>query len=111
MMRLNTKRYRLDNGYLVNSTGWSQTFQALLSAILLILFSSSAFAYSSYDGCKNCHGDFNGDDYVSKKDGSNWGTDLMSGHEAFVSGTCNACHKDGSRGEVFLNVSKDPTPP
>ncbi len=33
----------------------------------------------------------------------------MDGHEAFLSANCDACHKSGSRGEVFLNFSKSTT--
>jgi len=90
-------------------TGWTKTLQYLVGAGLLILFSSSVFSYPTYEGCKSCHGNFPGDPYVSNKDGSRWNTDLMDGHEAFVSGNCDACHKSGPKGEVFLNFSSDST--
>jgi hypothetical protein len=93
----------------LNPTGWTKTLQCLVGAGLLILFSSSAFSYPTYEGCKSCHGSFPGDPYVSNKDGSRWNTDLMDGHEAFVSGNCDACHKSGPKGEVFLNFSSDST--
>jgi len=81
--------------------------RAILGTFLLILFSSSAFSYPTYDGCQGCHGKFEEGTYISKKDGSNWGKNLMDAHEAFVSGKCNACHKSDSKGEVFLNFSID----
>lgn len=80
-----------------------------LSALLLILFSGIALAYPDYDGCKSCHGDFEDDNYISKQDGSRWNESLMDGHETFVGDECDACHKDGSMGSVFLNVSVDST--
>jgi len=80
-----------------------------LFAILLLTFSGIVFAYSEYStGCNNCHGDFRADNYTSKTDGSAWGTSLMDGHSAFGIG-CNACHKSGSFGSVYLNSSADPT--
>jgi len=82
--------------------------QAFL-ALLLLSFSAITFAYPDYDGCKSCHGDFNeGSNYTSKTDGSNWGSNLMNGHSAFGI-TCNACHKSGGFGDVFLNSSADAT--
>ena len=87
-------------------TVWKTYLQALFSVTLLIMFSTSVFSYPTYDGCKTCHGDFKGDDYVSKKDGSAWGMHLMDGHESFIP-ECDACHKSGPRGVVFLNLSLD----
>ena len=80
-----------------------------LLALLLLTFSSIVFAFPDYDGCKDCHGDFNeGSSYTSKTDGTNWGSNLMNGHSGFGI-TCNACHKSGGFGEVFLNSSADAT--
>jgi len=80
-----------------------------LFALLLLTFSSIVFAFPDYDGCKNCHGDFNeNSNYTSKTDGTNWGSNLMNGHSAFGI-TCNACHKGGEYGEVYLNSSADAT--
>jgi hypothetical protein len=94
------------NKHLMMPTVWKTYLRALLSATLLFVFSTSAFSYPTYEDCKACHGDFNGDDYVSNKDGSVWGMNLMEGHGTFVP-ECFACHKSGSRGEVFLNLSND----
>jgi hypothetical protein len=78
-------------------------------ALLLLIFSSAAFAYPDYDGCKGCHGGFYGSNYTSKTDGTPWSKNLMEGHETFVGGSCNSCHKDGSKGSVYLNFSIDST--
>lgn len=94
---------------LIIPVDWKNPLRAILGTVFLILFSSPAFPYATYDGCKDCHGGFEEDNYISKKDGSSWGTDLMDGHEAFVSNNCDTCHKTGSKGEVFLNFSKDST--
>ena len=78
-----------------------------LFALLLLSFSSIVFAFPDYSGCESCHGDFNeSSNYTSKTDGANWSANLMNGHSAFGI-TCNACHKSGSFGEVFLNSSAD----
>ena len=74
--------------------------------LLLIIFSSEVLAYADYSGCSECHGGFRDSPYISM-DGTNWGDDLMDAHVNFVGGTCDACHKSGSKGEVFLNLSND----
>jgi len=80
-----------------------------LFTLLLLTFSSIAFAYSEYSGgCDNCHGDFNSGSYTSNVDGSAWGTDLMTGHSNFGI-TCNACHKGGFDSAVYMNLSDDST--
>ena len=97
-MQAFTTKPSLDNKHPMIPTAWTKTFQALLSVCLLTLFSSSAFSFATYEGCGGCHGQFDGDDYVSKKDGTRWNTDLMSGHGDFVD-SCDACHKSGGRGD------------
>jgi len=87
--------------------------QSIITHILFVLsllaFSNAIFAYSDYDGCKTCHGDFQeNENYTSKTDGATWNANLMDGHSAFGI-TCNACHKSGGFGEVFLNASADAT--
>ncbi len=93
----------------MNPRKWHLILTSSISALLLIVFSHSVFAYSDYDGCKGCHGDFEENNYVSKVDGSRWSQSLMDGHETFVSDKCDACHKEGSKGSVFLNYSIDST--
>ena len=93
----------------MNPRKWHLILTSSISALLLIVFSHSVFAYSDYDGCKGCHGDFEDNNYVSKVDGSRWSQSLMDGHETFVSDKCDACHKEGSKGSVFLNYSIDST--
>jgi len=84
-------------------------FTYTLFALLLLTFSSIAFAYSQYSaGCDNCHGEFNSGSYTSNSDGTAWGTDLMTGHSAFGI-TCNACHTSGGFSDVYLNSSSDAT--
>ncbi len=85
----------------MNPQHWQVTFTTSMSALLLVLFSSIAFAYSDYSGCQGCHGGFEDNNYVSKSDGAPWNTSLMDGHETFVGGKCDACHKAGGRGEVY----------
>jgi mono/diheme cytochrome c family protein len=80
-----------------------------VSALLLLVFSSVALGYADYDGCQGCHGSFTGSNYVSKTDGAPWGENLMEGHETFVGGECDACHKEGDKDKVFLNFSIDST--
>lgn len=78
-------------------------------ALMLLVSSSVAFAFSDYSGCESCHGDFNSSsNYTSKTDGTNWGTNLMNGHSGFGV-TCNACHKSGGFDDVYLNSSADAT--
>jgi hypothetical protein len=93
----------------MNPRNWQVILTNTLVALVLIFISGFAFAYSDYDGCKSCHGDFEENNYVSKSDGAAWNESLMDGHETFVGGNCNACHKDGSKGSVYLNFSIDST--
>lgn len=74
------------------------------------MWASSAHAYATWtDGCVGCHGDFASGTYISDTDGTSWGTDLMSGHSAFMgSGTCNVCHQPPSGTPltpVFIGLS------
>jgi hypothetical protein len=89
------------------SRRWQVIFTAAISAVLFLSFSNSTFAFSDWSDCEDCHDGFTENPYISKQDGSNWGDDLMDAHTAFVGGNCNACHKSGSKGEVFLNFSVD----
>jgi hypothetical protein len=91
----------------MNSRHWQVTLAVSISTLIFTFFSTIAFAYPTYDGCKNCHGDFEERSYVSKHDGAGWGGSLMDRHETFVGGNCDACHKDGSKGDVYLNFSRD----
>ena len=95
--------------FLMASARWQMTLTPSVAAVLLLIFTSAAWAFPTYDGCQDCHGDFNDRNYVSLQDGTQWGRSLMGGHERFVAFECNACHKDGSKGEVFLNFSIDDT--
>ena len=72
------------------------------SALVLAggLYSTATFAYETYSGCANCHGDFNSGVYISNTDDTSWGTDLMSGHEIFFGSgsSCNSCHSGNDKG-------------
>lgn len=83
------------------------SLMTLLFGLFLIVFSSVVLAYEDYSGCSECHGGFRSGTYTSLATGDSWGTDLMSGHESFVGDECDACHKSGGRGEVFLNFSQE----
>lgn len=74
-------------------------------ALLLLAVCGTLLASPTYDGCEECHGDFDFGTYVSLQDGTNWGTDLMDGHLAFVSENCLVCHNFDSSSEVFINES------
>jgi len=89
------------------SRHWQTALMISMLAVLSVIFSSVASAYPTYEGCKSCHGDFNGDPYTSLTDNANWGLNLMDGHKLFVNNNCEACHKAGGRKEVFLNLSAD----
>lgn len=88
---------------------WRITWSALLAAMLAVVLANSAWAFPTYDGCESCHGSFRESPYVSAQDGTNWGTDLMSGHSDALNGNCNACHGASGLDEVFLNASSGST--
>lgn len=80
------------------------------SLIILTFFAPPAVAYEKYDdGCDTCHGSFDSGNYTSNKDGTSWGTDLMDGHENFITGggRCDVCHSGNSRSPVNLSFSDD----
>jgi hypothetical protein len=93
----------------MNPRHWQLPFMGSISALFFVISSSTAFAHPTYDGCKNCHGDFEDNNYVSLQDGAGWGGSLMDRHETFVGNKCDACHKSGSKGDVYLNFSIDST--
>jgi hypothetical protein len=68
----------------MNPRHWQVIFTTSIGALLLVVFSSTAFAYPDYNGCQNCHGGFDGGKYTSKTDGPAWNRNLMDGHETFV---------------------------
>jgi predicted CXXCH cytochrome family protein len=86
-----------------------KAFTASVIVVLAVVFGGTAWAFSTYDGCQDCHGGFEANPYTSLHDGTNWGIDLMQGHWPFLNRNCNACHKSGGRDEVFLNLSSDDT--
>lgn len=78
---------------------------ASLFLLVSLGLSSTAIAFPTYDGCQECHGDFEFGAYTSLQDGTNWGTDLMAGHNSFVSENCLTCHNFDTSSEVYLNQS------
>ena len=73
---------------------------------VLLLLATLALGFPTYEGCEECHGEFNGGAlYTSLHDGTEWGMNLMDGHLAFTSSQCEACHKVLGPGDVFLNDS------
>jgi hypothetical protein len=83
------------------------TLTTLGAVALTLLFSTPASAYETYstDGetgnCASCHGDFNGENYVSNSDGTAWNDHLMDGHKSFIDDSgndqCNVCHSGNNR--------------
>jgi hypothetical protein len=93
--------------FLITPGRWQMALKTSLLTVILLVFSSTVWAFGTYDGCKDCHGDFfnRADPYTSLHDGTNWDTNLMSGHLPLVEGNCVACHNDGD--EEYLNLSED----
>ena len=81
--------------------------RGFLLTILCVIYSGSISAFPTYDGCKDCHKSFTKSPYKSLRDDTSWGDDLMDRHTTFVGGACDACHKTGGKGNVFLNYSID----
>ena len=89
-----------------------------ITLLLMAPWAPTAHAYEQWSDnggstptgkCASCHGDFNSGTYTSFKDGTNWGTNLMSGH-SFV--PCNTCHQPPSgtpRFPVYLGISAGAT--
>jgi PKD repeat protein len=106
----------------ISRFGFETTFHFLRGlrnlALALLCFAGGtqqADAYEVYstngsDNCASCHGAFAGGDYVSQRDGFEWGTDLMAGHVNFV-GDCDACHQSGPKSTVSISFSQSETRP
>jgi hypothetical protein len=78
--------------------------------LMLAAWAAPAAAYEKYDdGCDTCHGSFNSGNYTSNRDGTSWGTDLMTGHLSFISGggSCDVCHSGSGLTPVLTNFSDD----
>ncbi len=73
----------------------------------------SADPVSNTGNCANCHGDFNGGNYTSLKDGTPWPANLMNGHNRFIDGgfavQCQTCHISPGDAPVNTNMSGGPT--
>jgi len=83
---------------------------ALATATLLCLsLTVSAFErYSQNDNatlCRECHGDFRSNNYISLTDGMNWGNLHNLHRSVLVSGDCEACHLSSDEFPVILDRS------
>jgi hypothetical protein len=83
-----TSASKQQRSYKMNPRNWQMIFVNSVTALLLIVISSIVFAYPDYDGCKDCHGGFEDNNYVSKSDSANWNESLMDGHETFADDEC-----------------------
>jgi len=82
------------------------TTAVIVADLAMVVWVPSVHAYSTWSGCKPCHGDFSSDTYISLADGTQWNTDLMSGHLGFLgSGTCNVCHQNTDQTPVKIALS------
>jgi hypothetical protein len=78
--------------------------------LLTLACCGTAWAWDDYGGgCDTCHGDFRSGVYVSSHGGTSWGTDLMTAHNDWVGGNCQACHQSSLSADVLLNQSTDAT--
>ena len=68
---------------------WASALFMLVTAAALVAWAPEAGAYEQYSltggnnasgNCADCHGDFNGANYTSIKDGTPWNDDLHDGH-------------------------------
>ena len=85
--------------------------------LLTVLWAPTANAFQQWSDngggapvgrCADCHGDFNSGVYSSFKDGTSWGTNLMSGHNSMLSNDCRTCHQPPigtPRFPTFLGLS------
>jgi hypothetical protein len=89
----------------------------LIILVASAIWTSKVNAFPTYSearnatNCRGCHGDFRAPGYMSFKDGTSWGIDLMNGHLINMLGgsTCFACHSSGGFFPVSLGSSSDST--
>lgn len=95
-----------------------RTCCSVVALLALAVWAPRATAYEQYSvnrdatNCAMCHGNFGASgtpNYVSLKDGTAWGTTLMSGHIPWVSSNCLACHQSSGFFPVIIGDSGDPT--
>ncbi len=82
--------------------------------LCLVAWAGPAAAWERYDnGCDDCHGVFDSGNYVSNRDATAWGTDLMAGHMQFISGggSCDVCHSGNDFSRVNLSLSDNADKP
>lgn len=73
-----------------------------------ILFAEGYDKYSKNDdatNCRECHGDFRNNNYISPVDGQDWGNLHNIHRSTMLSGDCDVCHIGDERLPVFLNSS------
>jgi len=83
----------------------------LAAAVVLMACAGAAHAYDQWSinadatNCRECHGDFRDNNYISPVDGENWG-DLHDVHrEDMLNDDCDVCHLDSGRFPVLLDDS------
>ena len=89
---------------------------ALLTSLLLAVWTSAASAYDTYasggtspnrtGNCAACHGDYRASPYISLADGGNWVDGLHDVHRnTMLGGDCATCHTGANRIPTFLGLS------
>jgi uncharacterized repeat protein (TIGR01451 family) len=83
---------------------WSPNVDAFLT------YSSGGVMFNRTGNCATCHGDFNANPYnPALSDGQNWGSSLMTLHQALVSNDCDVCHTGAGFNPVFIDDSNGGT--
>jgi cytochrome c553 len=79
--------------------------------VAIVIFGTTAEGYERYSDndnatfCRECHGDFRSNNYISPVDGQNWGNLHNIHRYTMLSGDCDTCHIGSSRLPVNLNSS------
>jgi cytochrome c553 len=87
-------------------------FRAAVILIGIVIFGiPAAEGYEKYSknddatNCRQCHGDFRDDSYVSPVDGQTWGNLHNIHRSSMLSSDCDVCHIGEDKFPVFLNSS------
>ncbi len=92
------------------TTQSSKLGAAALGVLFILLAAAQALAYPQYSAnkdatyCRQCHGDFRANNYVSPHDGQNWGNLHDLHRQTMLNGDCNVCHGAG-RFPAILDAS------
>ncbi len=81
----------------------------MLGIVIVAAIGGHAYErYSQNDNatwCRECHGNFRADNYVSLSDGQPWGNLHEVHRSTMLSGDCDACHIGGSELPVYIDQS------